>query len=649
MAPLNAPPSLQLKDTHRKSVLPALPASHPDLTAVTQPVSVPTCVKLLQLASANLEVHSNAISELRTTVEQVQEVAQSLLARQQELEELMDQPLQMATMPPKTTLETKFPDESPILVHPYQRPQQEYVTLEHWLYQLQKHAWMLHEKTQKYTISPINVLNMVYRRRKLVEFTFQIRNAWVYLMLYLGMAIADKHTRLAQDANKNLNKLAVATGQTDYQDLDLDNAKQLFMQGEKYFLGYGVPRSFENAYKRYEAASKMGLPEALTMLGTMHEFGIGRNKNVSAAIGFYEKAAQKNHAEALCHLGRMYESGKGLEKSFKTAFDCYQKAAKTGHLEGLTQFGHMLEHGLGCEKDEKQAFQCFKQASDQQYSRAQNALGSCYYAGKGVKRDMFEAVALFKKASEQGHAPAEYNLGVCYEQGHGVIRDLTRAKIHYRNASELKHPMATCSLGYMLLLEGQIIDAINTFHLAVALENVEALYYLGTLYESGCEDTHGVVLNQDLDMALRYYQQAAHKGHIESLVRQASIMVCGPERIQNLQHATVCLKKAALPSNEFPKGHPEAQNMLGELYETGEGSELEEGPDIPKALGFYRQAVSQGNARAMFNLGSLHEQGVGCVKDLDRALKLYNESARLGNTDARQRLDELEAIGISLK
>ena len=63
------------------------------------------------------------------------------------------------------------------------------------------------------------------------------------------------------------------------------------MEGDKHFLGYGVPRSFDTAFKRYEAAAKMGLAEACTMLGTLYEFGIGQDKNMTQAIHWYEVAA----------------------------------------------------------------------------------------------------------------------------------------------------------------------------------------------------------------------------------------------------------------------------------------------------------------------------------------------------------------------
>src|SRR5690606_12119241 len=66
-------------------------------------------------------------------------------------------------------------------------------------------------------------------------------------------------------------------------------------------------------------------------------------------------------------------------------------------------------------------------------------------------------------------------------------------------------------------------------------------------------------------------------------------------------------------------GDPEAQTIVGEIYERGLGAE----PNYEAAAEWYRRAAEQGYARAQFNLGTLYEQGLGVPADRLEALNWY--------------------------
>jgi uncharacterized caspase-like protein len=72
-------------------------------------------------------------------------------------------------------------------------------------------------------------------------------------------------------------------------------------------------------------------------------------------------------------------------------------------------------------------------------------------------------------------------------------------------------------------------------------------------------------------------------------------------------------------------GDPEAQTVVGEIYEKGLGT----APDYARAASWYRKAADQGHARAQFNLGTLYEQGLGVGKDALQALNLYRAAGGL--------------------
>ena len=70
-------------------------------------------------------------------------------------------------------------------------------------------------------------------------------------------------------------------------------------------------------------------------------------------------------------------------------------------------------------------------------------------------------------------------------------------------------------------------------------------------------------------------------------------------------------------------GDPEAQTIVGELFERGVGAT----PDPGAAAAWYQRAAEAGYARAQVNLGHLYENGLGVAKDARRALSLYRQAA----------------------
>ncbi len=69
-------------------------------------------------------------------------------------------------------------------------------------------------------------------------------------------------------------------------------------------------------------------------------------------------------------------------------------------------------------------------------------------------------------------------------------------------------------------------------------------------------------------------------------------------------------------------GDPEAQTNVGEIFERGLGGEAN--PEA--AVVWYQKAADQGFSRALFDLGTLYEQGQGVEKDRMKALNLYRRA-----------------------
>ncbi len=73
-------------------------------------------------------------------------------------------------------------------------------------------------------------------------------------------------------------------------------------------------------------------------------------------------------------------------------------------------------------------------------------------------------------------------------------------------------------------------------------------------------------------------------------------------------------------------GNPDAQNLLGVMYENSDGVAL----DFAKAAAWYERAARQGHAEAQLNLGVLFENGEGVPRSQERAAYWYSKAAENG-------------------
>jgi hypothetical protein len=73
------------------------------------------------------------------------------------------------------------------------------------------------------------------------------------------------------------------------------------------------------------------------------------------------------------------------------------------------------------------------------------------------------------------------------------------------------------------------------------------------------------------------------------------------------------------------------------MYMFGEGVPL----NNAEAARWFQKATNKGNASAMYDLGTLYEDGKGVTKSTSIANQLYRRAAVLGNEEAKKRLARL--------
>ena len=138
------------------------------------------------------------------------------MLREGDVQQFINIPIDKASAPPLTPATTSLPPSSPSSPatphHPFSRPTSEGVTLQHWIYDLQKNSWYLNEKTIRYESVVTTILTISSRKRKLMELAEKVHASWVNLMLHLGLVISQMNSESQSKTSSNLNRLVVATG-----------------------------------------------------------------------------------------------------------------------------------------------------------------------------------------------------------------------------------------------------------------------------------------------------------------------------------------------------------------------------------------------------------------------------------------------------
>ena len=150
----------------------------------------------------------------------------------------------------------------------------------------------------------------------------------------------------------------------------------------------------------------------------------------------------------------------------------------------------------------------------------------------------------------------------------------------------------------------------------------EALNSLANAYANG----QGVI--QNLAEAIRYYQQAAERGHAPAQFNLGMMHELGRGVPANLPNAFKFYLKAA------EQGFAPAQFNVGNMYAGGLGVKQ----DYFEAALWFRQAAERNVPEAQYNLALAYELGRGVAKDEPSAQKWYRASAAQGYARARYNL-----------
>ncbi|RGB40885.1 hypothetical protein C1646_636746 [Rhizophagus diaphanus] len=282
-------------------------------------------------------------------------------------------------------------------------------------------------------------------------------------------------------------------------------------------------------------------------------------------------------------LGRMYLRGEGVEQDNKTALKWFIRGVRLDDPASWNGLGIMHMEGIEVPKNLEQAMRLFKFAAEKEYTEAQVNLGLIYLHQKGSYEAAFE---FFRLAAEQKHILAQYYLAEMYEEGLGAERYCTAAAYYKMVAERGDWLHSPFRIAYTSYRTGDRDSALINYLLAA-----ERGYELGQantawLLDQDKSRWHPPHLIPKIDpfrerLALIYWTRSANQGNVDSRVK------------------------------------------MGDYYFKGFGTEV----NYEKAAACYRVAAEvELSAMAMWNLGWMHENGIGVAKDFHLAKRWYDQS-----------------------
>lgn len=278
------------------------------------------------------------------------------------------------------------------------------------------------------------------------------------------------------------------------------------------------------------------------------------------------ESAEKGHASAMAYLGHMYTYGFGVEKDFETAFEYYSKALAEGNEEAQNGIGLMYMHGYGVEIDYEKAFDYFMRATDQGHPDA------VYNAGYLLEStDPTRALKHYEAAGKTGHVKALFKLARAIERGNGIDASCSKSLLYYKRVAEM------------------------------AEWNEDFLLTAFKRYDSG--DVNGAAL---------MFLKAAEEGHEVAQSNIAFILESHTTQLD--QSLLLNMYKCAAR-----QGSISARLKLGDAYYYGHwGAEI----NYHNAAAEY-QIASATSGQALYNLGYMHEYGLGVPKSSVQAKMYY--------------------------
>ena len=198
------------------------------------------------------------------------------------------------------------------------------------------------------------------------------------------------------------------------------------------------------------------------------------------------------------------------------------------------------------------------------------------------------------------------------------------------------HPKAQEYIAYLYLtgfgVDKNEQEAFNWYKKAVENDNKDAYFGLAECYY------YAIGTRKDDQLAIKYYKLPADLGDRDALYKLANAYFYGQDDALDYQQAMKIYK------NNFGDD-PDAIYNMGYMYYNGLGCE----EDKKKAFDLYKLAAQMGNSKAYNDLANMYFLGEEVEQNYAQAFKYYAQAAKLGEDAASYNLAESYFYGTGIK
>uniref|UniRef100_A0A5F9CHX8 SEL1L adaptor subunit of SYVN1 ubiquitin ligase n=1 Tax=Oryctolagus cuniculus TaxID=9986 RepID=A0A5F9CHX8_RABIT len=441
------------------------------------------------------------------------------------------------------------------------------------------------------------------------------------MMYQTGMKILNGSNKKSQkrEAYRYLQKAA-----------SMNHTKALERVSYALLFGDYLTQNIQAAKEMFEKLTEEGSPKGQTALGFLYASGLGVNSSQAKALVYYTFGALGGNLIAHMVLGYRYWAGIGVLQSCESALTHYRLVANHVASDISLTGGSVVQRirlpdevenpGMNSGMLEEDLIQYYQFLAEKGDVQAQVGLGQLHlHGGRGVEQNHQNydlALKYFQKAAEQGWVDGQLQLGSMYYNGIGVKRDYKQALKYFNLASQGGHILAFYNLAQM---HASGTGVMRSCHTAVELfknvcERGRWSERLMTAYNSYKDGDYNAAVIQYLLLAEQGYEVA--QSNAAFILDQREATIVGEN--ETYPRALLHWNRAA------SQGYTVARIKLGDYHFYGFGTDV----DYETAFIHYRLASEQQHsAQAMFNLGYMHEKGLGIKQDIHLAKRFYDMAA----------------------
>ena len=384
----------------------------------------------------------------------------------------------------------------------------------------------------------------------------------------------------------------------------------------------------------------------------------GPNSDTHAAfedvLEYLDLMSRKGDLKATFSLGRLHYEGsqtgsRTMKRDFRQAKGYFMDVAR----RYWTQDGKIKsDAGPGV---------------DRLASKAAGHIGRMFLRGEGMKQDFAKAKIWFKRGIANGDSLCQYSLGLMHLQGLGFAEDSVKAGEYFAAAADGDLPSAQVQMGILFLDQGDVPTAMKYFDHAARNNHIEAYYYLAEFSNQGIgrdkscnvavayyklvaekaemllssfQEANDAYKEGDWETALVDYIMAAEQGY-ESGQANVAYILDHPQSKWSLRSLNIFKRKkspfsdAALAltywTRSAKQSNIDSMVKMGDYYLEGLGTAA----DSEKAAACYQAAAdTMQSAQAMWNMGWMHENGIGLEQDFHLAKRMYDQALETNPVEA---------------